>query len=488
MTARNGGGGGRTDGNDDGRRHGSMDDHDDRLEEELPGALRRAAEEARPRAAFRAALRERFAAGTLVPPETERTAAETAARPGAPAPGEPATTAPRGRLLRPSRWWIIPVTAAAAMVAVVALQPEDAAAGRGGLSGLLYRWFGIGGGGSQQVTFVSGTPTVVVTPTMIPAIGIPPSSATAVAPSTEARHRELEDVFTATETRLDPLPGLGNAALRHLVIEGRPVLLHADLAFGDYSKELERVCEAMTRSEAVAAEEFPGLASRGRSTPVVCVVANTRQVFEAVVAPRVEPLGMRSSIVAFALREEGVLLLSPEVLDPEHPPCETMDIAHETVHAWLHARTVDGVRPPLWLEEGAADLVAASSARWSPRPMWRKTMASLRSAGLDPFPGEVVLSLDTYPDVVRHARSQAPCEERPDAFLPVFHGQADTLLMFLADTADGTARRDAMREFLKSTLEGESPDPEGTARALGFADVEAMFAARDAWLDADIGE
>jgi hypothetical protein len=282
------------------------------------------------------------------------------------------------------------------------------------------------------------------------------------------------------------------------VIEGRPVLVPGDATFGGYSAELERVCRAMSDAEARAAREFPALAaaplvsgpgvgdSGPESIPVVCVIAPTRQVFEVIASPRVEPLEVRPSMVALALREEGVLLLSPEVLDPDQPPCEALDIAHETVHAWLHARTASGARPPLWLEEGAADLVASASTGWDPRPMWRKMMQSLRSASLDPFPGEVVLSLATYPDVVRHARSEALCDERSDVFLPVFHGQADTLVMFLSDTTDGDERREALHRFLAATVAGYTYDGDATAQVFGYDDVAGLMAARDAWLEIEI--
>ncbi len=409
-----------------------MNHRDDTVDEDLPDALRRAAGEARPRPGFREGLRARFAAGDLEPrvrgPEGVDVPPVAAS---APEPFRPAA-APA---------WALPL-AAAVLVAV----------------GLALAWRGDG-----------PSPVAVAPPA-------PPDPVATPTPSVE------RDRVAEAEARLRTIPALAWAAYDRVEVASRPVLV-AEAASSLDLDALRRVCVVVGEAEAELARRFP-VAAGTRGAPAIIVVAPSAAAFAAAVAPRVDPMPVPESVVALALREEGVLLLSPLALDRDEPVCETTDVAHEAVHARLHALARPGAALPLWLEEGVADVVAAACTGQALDRSWKGMLQSLRQHGLEPFAPADVLTLEVYGDVVRHARRSALCDERPDMFVPVFHGEADTLLLhLLADERPGDGA--LLRELLARCLAGDAPAPEDVAAALGHASAEDLFAARDRWLGVD---
>jgi hypothetical protein len=405
----------------------------DSPERGLADAFARADLEARPSATFRASLRRRFVEGDL-------------------APSAPGDDAPRSAFPRHPRWLAYPAAAAAAaifLVALAALRPPS--------------------------------------PAPIPA---PPEEG-AVAPVTpEAPEAPVapardpgEVACAAAEAGVSRLAALEGVRWRREDRGGRPFLVPDPPPPGSL-EDLELVARTLSRAERLLATTLGPCLPAGGAEPVpVTVLCPTREAFESLVAPHMDPVPPAPNMVAFALREERVLVVAPQVIDPDHPPCEELDLAHEAAHQWLHLRAAPGAALPLWLEEGVADGVgeaisAFDSLRWS-----RTMLLALRDADLHPFPPAAVLGFTSYPEMARHAVAEAPCDERPLAMLPAFHGQASSLVRFLLEEEGEGARRDAFRALLASCLGGAAPAPAAVPAALGFEDAEALFSARDAWME-----
>ena len=391
-------------------------------DEALARALRRVEEEARPRPEFRVRLRAACEAGGLQPT-------------GGPDPAEQPVLAPPAAAARPlplPRWFVYP-SAAALLLAAAAL-----------------------------------------------AGGLEPRAVPEPVAARPGRPSPAEEALVAAERRLAAVPEHAGLRYERSVVEGRPVLLCADATSPD-PDELRVVALAISGGESLLAQELPSAAAR-RTPPLVTVVAPSREVFESLVAPRVAPLPVSAATVAFALRERGVLLLSPGVLDPGGPPCEEMDIVHESVHAWLQARTVAGRPLPPWVEEGLAGLVSQAGA-FDTREWCGRLLSAVEENGIDPyFPAEV-LDLATMADASRLAAERAPCDERPYSLLPVFHAQAESLVAFLLEDHPGCVHRAGFLAWLEGALDGRA-DTEAFAAAkeFGFESPEALFEARDAWL------
>jgi len=390
----------------------------DATDEALRRALRRAAEEARPRPEFRERLREGFLEGSLVPAVPD----------AAPAPEAAPAPAPAGRVLPIPRWLAYPAAAAALLVGLSvasSLRPE-----------------------------APFDPPVASPPALSPA----------------------EEAMVAAERRLVADPVLGGRTWQRRLVGERPWLFPAEAASAD-AAEVEVISRAMADADATLRRLLEGAPERA-ALPVVAVVAPTRSAFEAHAAPLIEPLPLSEYTIAFGLRGPRVLLIAPETLAPGGPPCEEMDIVHEAAHAWLHAR-MDGAAPlPLWLEEGLADGV--SMRGMDAREWCRKLIGALRGAGLDPFSAKQVLETEGIAGAAEVARQAAPCDERPYSLLPAFHAHAQSLVMFLLDEEGG--RRERFLGWFGRTLAGERADADGTARALGFENADALIEARDAWL------
>lgn len=380
-------------------------------EEDIARALRRAADEARPREGFRASLRARFAEGPLVPAE--------------PGPEAPVRSFPV------PRWIAYPAAAALLLVAVV----------------------------------VSG------------ALG-PRAEPEPVAPMPR-RPSAVESSMTAAERRAAAVPSLGTRAWQQRVVEGRAWLLPAETAFADAS-ELKTLSLYIAQAEAVLGSQLPALAARP-ALPTVVMVAPDRHAFEALVGPCMAPLPVGDSTIAFALPDPGVLLVSPEALEPGGPPCEEMDVVHEAVHAWLHARGRGTAVLPLWADEGLAAVVSESTV-FDTREWCARVLSSAQSHGMDPYSAEQVLTCRDYGAMVRRAAECAPCSERPYSMVGVFYAHGESLTMFLLEDHPGCVHRAAFVEWLGRALDGERTDAAATARALGFADPGALLRARDEWL------
>jgi hypothetical protein len=260
-------------------------------------------------------------------------------------------------------------------------------------------------------------------------------------------------------------------------VEGRPWLLPAEAAFADAGK-LRTLGRWAGEAEAALRDILPSAAAR-EALPVVAVVAPGRRDFEAMVAPAVDPVPVEGSTIAYALRRERVLLFSPEALEPGGPPCEAMDVLHESAHAWLHARTRGHAPLPLWLEEGIAGIVAE---RGADSREWCRKLLALRKEGLDPFSPARVLDLRVYGDAARDVAPLAPCEERPYSLLVLFHAHAEALALFLTDAPGEPERREAFGRWLASALDGKDAPATEAAKALGFDSPAALFEARDRWL------
>ncbi len=387
-------------------------------EEELARALRRAAAEARPRGEFRDALRERFADGTLAP--------STPGTPGEPPPVR-ALRVPRQNIPR----WVAYPAAAAILAAAFAL------------SGAL-------------------EPRAPVEPP----VPFPEKVGAA------------ESAMAAAERRAAAFPALAGRPWQHRVVDGRPWLLPSEAAFAE-GKELRNLGSFMAAAEKGLEKALPEIAARP-APPVVTMVAGDRAAFEALVAPQFAPYPLGDYTIAFAVPEPGVLLLSPEALAPGGPPCEQIYIDHAAVHAWLLARCRGKARPPLWADKGIAG--AAAQGGPATRSWCRQVLGDSRSHGIDPFSPDEVLAAADFGSMARLVGSRAPRAEEPYSLVPVFYAHAESLVLFLTDEEDGTARRDAFVRWLQAALDGTVTDAAATARALGFADPAALFAARDRWL------
>jgi hypothetical protein len=398
----------------------------DGFEDRIARAMKGAGGAARPRPEFRDGLRERFVDGALAP-----------AVPASPGDGAPAPVRAGGRALPFPRWIAYPA-AAAILAAAFAL------------SGAL--------GPKAPVEPVAPIP---------------------------GKDGPVDLALTAVVGRLKAVPALAGRSYQRRVIEGRPWLLPAETAFAE-GRELRAIGERLTNVEKVLARALPEIAAR-TAPPVVTLVAPDRAAFEAVVAPRIAPFPLNDFTVAYALRDLGALLVSPDVLEPGGLECEPVRIALPEVHAWLAARAAPGVRLPLWADAGIngrageafpeMGMDAASMRRWC-----REVLASARQADFDPFDAVEVLALRDYPSMARLVASRAPRPEGPCSLLPVFTAHAEGLVLFLTDEEDGPARRDAFGKWLLGALDGKGTDPAATAKAMGFESPEALFAARDKWL------
>jgi hypothetical protein len=352
---------------------------------------------------------------------------------GSLAPAEPAAPAPaRGRVLPLPRWLAYP--AAAAILA-----------GAFALSGAL------------------GPKPVPETPSPYPA-------------SVDAAERALR----AAEASVARAPQLAGVAWQRHIVEGRPWLLPPDQSFAD-GRELRGLGKFAATVEERLRRALPEAAAR-EALPVVTVAAPTREAFEALVAPRLEPETLDEFNIAFALADLRVLLLAPKALDPGGPPCEPMYVLHESAHSWIHARCAPGARLPLWIDEGIAG-VAEKKTEYT-LDWCRRVLGCAGADGLDPFkPGEV-LELADFGSMVRLVAKRAPRPEEPLSLVSVFYAHAESLVLFLSE--DGTdaerARRAAFGKWLEGVLDGKTTDAASTAKAFGFESPEALFAARDAWL------
>jgi hypothetical protein len=391
----------------------------DGFEEDIARALRRGAAEARPRGEFRDALRERIADGTLAPSIPE-------------APGAPARVPepPVPRPLTLSRWIVYP--AAAAILAAA---------------------FALSGALEPRAPVDAPVP-------------FPEKVGTA------------EAAMAAAERRAAGFPVLAGRPWQHRVIDGRPWLLPAEAAFAE-GKELRNLGSFMAAAEKGLEKALPEITARPAS-PVVTLVAEDRAAFEALVAPHFEPFPLGELTIAYAVPDPGVLLLSPEALAPGGPPCEPIYIHHAAVHAWLQARCAGKARTPLWADKGIAGVAAQGSPET--RSWCRQVLTDARSQKLDPFSAAEVLSQADFGAMVRLVATRAPRSEEPFSLVPVFYAHAESLVLFLTDEEDGPSRRGAFVKWLQSALDGTVTDPAATARALGFADPAALFAARDRWL------
>jgi hypothetical protein len=263
-------------------------------------------------------------------------------------------------------------------------------------------------------------------------------------------------------------------------VDGRGWLVPAAAPTTD-GKELKVLASHAAEAEAALVRNLAGIAGRP-SSPVVLVVAPTREAFEALVAPRMAPVEVGALTVAFALREAGVMLLSPETLSPGGTPCEDMegmDVVHEAAHAWLRLHAAPGAALPLWADEGIADAAAASG--YDPKQWCAQVLASVRKANLEAVHPEEVLAFREFGEMVRLVATRAPRKEQPHALVPVFFAHAKGLVLFLTDDAE-PARKAAFLRWLGERLDGKPTDPAATAKDLGFGSVEELFAARDAWL------
>ncbi len=392
----------------------------DRFDADLARALRRAADEARPREEFRSALRERFVQGTA-----------------GPAPPEVQSPAP-ARVLRIPRWIAYPAAAAALLVAVA-------------LSGAL-------------------SPRAEPEPPIRMPARLPP----------------VETALVAAERRVESVEGLRGRTWQRRVVEGQPWLLPAEAAFAD-GAELETLGLHVARAGRALAVEMPRVAAR-TVPPTVALVAPDRRTFESLVAPRIAPLPLEEYTIAYALPDPGVLLLSPGTIAPGSPPREEMDVVHEAVHAWLHARRRGPVPLPLWADEGVAGIVSQAGT-FDTRDWCRKVLAGARSAKVDPFGPAETLAFRDYGAMVRHAAERAPCAERPYSMVAVFHAHADSLVLFLnearpdGEPGPGKSLVKDFQSWLLAALDGKRQTPGEAAAAFGYADPAALFAARDEWLN-----
>jgi hypothetical protein len=286
-----------------------------------------------------------------------------------------------------------------------------------------------------------------------------------------------DQAMAAAERRLAGDPVLGGRTWRRRLVGGRPWLFPAEAVSADPA-EIEVISKAMAEAETSLGRLLEGARAR-HALPVVAVVAPTREAFEALAKPIVDPMPLSEYTIAFGLRVQRVLLISPETLAPGGPPCEEMDIVHEAAHAWLHARMEGATDLPLWVDEGLAEAISARG--YDAREACRNVLSQLRSVGLDPYAPAQVLGARDFQEVAEIAKQAAPCEERPYSLAPAFHMHAQSLTAFLLED-EPAGRREAFLRWLDRALSGERTDPDATARALGFESAEALLAARDAWL------
>jgi len=275
------------------------------------------------------------------------------------------------------------------------------------------------------------------------------------------------------------IPAFAGQGFTRTVVEARPFLLAAGPS--RTPPHIRSVAIGSSAVETLLGVEFPCLDAVGRP-PAVTVVAPDRRAFEEIVAPRILPLEPTSSLVALALEPEGVVLVAPEVLETREETECLLDVLHETAHRWLRDRAGGETPLPLWVDEGMADTASQACQGVRTREWAAAILGQLRDSGFAPFDARAVLAQTGYGTMVLHARKSSPCEERPDVFVCVFHAQADSLVLFLKDRADGGARRRAFDAYLVRVFRGERMDPDATAKALGFDSPEALLEARDAWL------
>jgi hypothetical protein len=289
----------------------------------------------------------------------------------------------------------------------------------------------------------------------------------------------IDAAFAAAEGRIGASKSLAGRTWKRSVVEGRPWLLPAEAAFAD-GAELKVLSRDMAKADAAMEQAFPGEAGRA-VVPVVAVVAPSRREFEALVAPRIEPVPLNEFTIAFSLDDLAVLLVSPGALEPGGPPCEEMDVVHEAVHAWLRARRSPGVVLPLWLDEGLAGAISQGA---DDTKKWCGTVLSdVASCGMDPFSPDQVLELREYGAMAKQVASRAPCELRPYSLIPAFYAHAESLVLFAMDAAPGSERHTAFRRWLDLVLHGKAGDgAQSVAAGLGFPSVDALFAARDEWM------
>ena len=409
---------------------------DGATDDDLRRALRRASEEARPRAEFRERLREGFVEGHLVPapaPAPEVAPAEIAPLP-APSP------APR-RFAVP-RWAAYPAAAAVLLVGLAfAASMRDEEPDSSTITPT--------GSGESLVGLADPAPT------------------------------PDEVAMTAAERRIASDPVLGGRTWQRRLVHGRPWLFPAEAVAAD-AAEIEVISKAMAEAESALDRAIVRPLGNGtKALPVVAVVAPSRDAFEALAMPLIDPLPLDEYTIAFGLRAQGVLLISPETLAPGGPPCEAMDVVHEAAHAWLHARQQGTAALPLWVDEGLAEAVSMRKMRG--REACRSVLGQLREVGLDPYAAEQVLGAEDLSAVAEIAKEAAPCDERPYSLVPAFYMHSQSLVAFLLEE-EPAGRREAFLKWLDRAMAGERTDPDATARALGFESAAALFAARDAWL------
>jgi hypothetical protein len=114
------------------------------------------------------------------------------------------------------------------------------------------------------------------------------------------------------------------------------------------------------------------------------------------------------------------------------------------------------------------------------REWTRKSLAAVRGAGIDPYEGERLFQVGSFGDAARRAIEMAPCEERPLILLPTFNQHGESLVEFLLEADPG--RRARFEAWLGERLDGRPTTPADTAKALGFESLDALLAARDAWM------
>ncbi|MHC4820841.1 MAG: serine/threonine-protein kinase [Planctomycetota bacterium] len=291
-----------------------------------------------------------------------------------------------------------------------------------------------------------------------------------------------EQAWVDAENAVKAIPALAARPFKRHVAEGRPYLITSEAAFGDLAP-LETLSLSMAEADALVAAEL-AMEDRADEPARVAVIAPDRATFVEIVEPYVHPVPVAAHVAAYDLREKGVLLLSPEVLDEEGPPCDEMDIIHESVHGWLQARMAEGAALPLWVEEGIADVTSQAFADMSTRRWSHRMLEAMKPwSQVDPFTAQNVLAFAEYTDMAQHVKDNAFCEQRPFTFLPAFHAQADSLVLFLTETDPDT--RVAFLAMVRRMMNGESFTVEETAESLGYIDAASLFSARNRWIHTD---
>ena len=388
--------------------------------EEISRALRAGAGEARPRAEFRDALRERFVDGSL--------------QPAVPAAAAPAA---RGRVLPIPRWAAYPA-AAAILVGAFALagvfepkapvEPVAPIPGKDGpvdlalaaVEGRLKTIPALAGH-SYQRRVIDGRPWLLPSETAF------------------AEGQELRSIAAT----------LGNVerVLAHALPEvaARPALPVVTLVAPDRAT-------------------FEGLVTpRIAPFPLneFTVAYPLREIGALLVTPEVlEPGGLVCEPMRVAL---------PEV----HAWLQARAAPGVRLPLWADAG-INGRAGEAFPEMG---MDAAAMRGWC-----REVLEEARKAKFDPFEPAEVLSLRDYATMARLVGSRAPRPAEPYSLVSLFSAHAEGLVLFLTDEGDGPARRDAFGKWLLAALDGKDTDPAATAKALGFESPEALFAARDRWL------